>query len=77
MLGAHLGERLVAKFEMEWVVVTDQYGRDLAVRSKRVEVVSYPYSSVSKRIASDQYDFMEGIYYAVQDVIENGNNKAR
>ena len=77
MLGAYLGERLVAELEMEWVVVTDQYGRDLAVRSKRVEVVSYPSSSVSKRIESGQYDFMEGIYYAVQDIIKNGDNKPR
>jgi uncharacterized protein DUF3806 len=75
ILGAHLGERLVAELDMQWVVVEDQYGRDLGVRSNKVEVISYPFSSVAKRIEREQYDFMEGVYYAVQDAIQNGGYK--
>jgi len=77
VLGSYIGERLVSDLDMEWVVVTDQYGRDLAVRSKQVEVVSFPFASVAKRIESGQYGFVEGIYYAVQDAIKNGSYKTR
>jgi len=77
MLGAQLGQRLVSELDMEWVVVTDQYGRDVAVRSKQFEVISFPFASVAKRVESGQYEFMEGIYYAVQEAIKNGNYKAR
>lgn len=76
ILGAHLGERLVSELDMQWVVVEDQYGRDLGVRSNKVEVISYPFSSVAKRIEREQDDFMEGVYYAVQDAIRNGGYKA-
>jgi len=68
-LGAYLGNKLVADFDMEWVVVTDRYGTDLAVRAKRYEVLAFPFSSVAKRIDENKYDFMEGVYYAVQHTI--------
>lgn len=68
-LGAYLGNKLVADFDMEWVEVSDEYGTDLAVRARKYEVISYPFSSVAKRVQNNQYDFMVGVYYAVQDVI--------
>lgn len=77
MLGAYLGSRLTADLDMEWVVVKDQYGTDFAVRSKKVEVLSFPFSSVSKRIELSQYDFMVGVYHAVEHTIKNGDHKAR
>jgi hypothetical protein len=57
---------------MEWVHVTDEYGTDLAVRARKYEVTSFPFSSVAKRIQNKQYDFMVGVYYAVQDAIASG-----
>lgn len=74
-LGAYLGNKLVKDFDMEWVQVTDEYGTDLAVRARKYEVISFPMSSVAKRIRNDQYDFMVGVYYAVQDAIANGPKK--
>jgi hypothetical protein len=71
-LGAYLGNRLVKDFDMEWVQVTDEYGVDLAVRARKWEVISFPFSSVAKRIQNEQYDFMVGVYYAVQDAIASG-----
>jgi hypothetical protein len=71
-LGACLGNRLAADFDMEWVVVSDEYGTDLAVRSRRYDLLSFPFSSVAKRIENRQFDFMEGVYYAVQDTIARG-----
>ena len=77
MLGAYLGNQLVADFQMEWVMVTDQYGTDYAVRSKKYEVMSFPFSSVVKRIENNQYEFMVGVYHTVQDTIASGNYKTR
>ncbi len=71
-LGAYLGNRLANDFDMEWVEVTDEYGTDLAVRSRKFEVISFPLSSVAKRIQNNQYDFMVGVYYAVQDALASG-----
>jgi hypothetical protein len=76
-LGASLGEKLVADLDMEWVVVTDQYGTDYGVRSKRSEVMAFPFSSVLKRIERNQHDFMVGVFHSVRSMIESGEYKSR
>ena len=77
ILGAYLGKKLIADFQMEWVVVKDEYGTDFAVRGKKYEVMSFPFSSVAKRIENKQHDFMSGVYYAVRSSIESGDYKTR
>jgi ABC-type Fe3+-hydroxamate transport system substrate-binding protein len=77
MLGAYLGNQLIAEFQMEWVVVTDQNGTDYAVRAKKYEVMAFPFSSVAKRIERDQYEFMVGIYHVIKHSIASGDYKAR
>lgn len=77
ILGAYLGSQLITDLQMEWVVVTDQYGTDYAVRAKKVEAMSFPFSSVSKRIESKQYDFMVGVYESVKHTIATGDLKSR
>lgn len=71
-LGAYLGSRLATDFDMEWVQVTDEYGTDLAVRTRKYEVIAFPFSSVEKRVQKNEYDFMVGVYYAVQNMIASG-----
>ncbi|MDH5786239.1 MAG: DUF3806 domain-containing protein, partial [Chromatiales bacterium] len=75
ILGACLGNKLITDFQMEWVVVTDEYGTDFAVRGKRFEIISFPFSSVVKRIENNQYDFMVGVYHTVRASIERGDFK--
>jgi hypothetical protein len=77
VLGAHLGNQLIADFQMEWVTVSDQYGTDYAVRAVKYEVMSFPFSSVAKRIESTQYDFMAGIYHTIKHAIASGEYKTR
>ncbi len=77
MLGSYLGNKLITDFQMEWVIVTDQYGTDYAVRAKKYEVLSFPFSSVMKRIDKNQYDFMVGIYHTIKASIVSGDYKAR
>jgi len=75
MLGAWLGNCLAGEFDMEWVFVADEYGTDLAVRSRTDEILSFPFASVAKRIENNQHDFMVGVRYAVQDMISRGAKK--
>ncbi len=77
ILGAYLGNKLIEDFEMEWVLVNDEYGTDYAVRGKRYEVMSFPFSSVLKRIDNNQYDFMFGVYHSVRSTLESGEYKTR
>lgn len=72
ILGAILGNRLVDDFDMEWVVVNDEYGTDYAVRGKVIDVMAFPFSTVLKRITNVEHDFMYGVYYTVKDRIESG-----
>ena len=77
LVGGYLGNKCVADFDMEWVTVTDEFGTDYAVRSTRVEVMSFPLSTVLKRIEDKQYDFVHGVYYAVKEMLTNGEYKVR
>jgi len=77
ILGSYLGNKLINDFQMEWVIVTDQYGTDYAVRSKIAEVMSFPFSSVSKRIENNQHEFMVSVYEAVRHTVASGNYKTR
>jgi Domain of unknown function (DUF3806) len=87
ILGAYLGNKLVADFQMQWVEVTDQYGTDYAVRQKNkaskvpdnavVEVMTFPFSSVTKRIQSNEHDFLVGVYFTVQQAMVKADNDAK
>ena len=77
ILGAYLGSRMAADLNMEWVVVTDEDGTSYAVRSKKYEVISFPFASVTKRIDRGEHDFMSAVYYAVAHSIDSGQYKTR
>jgi len=67
ILGSYLGSKVVEDFGMEWVVVQDEQGTDFAVRSKKVEVMAFPFATVGKRVDKEEYDFMVGVYRAIED----------
>ena len=62
---------------MEWVTVNDEYGTDYAVRSTKVELMTFPFSTVLKRIEDKQHDFVYGVYYTVKEMLTSGNCKVR
>lgn len=72
ILGAILGNKLVDDFDMEWVVVNDEYGTVFAVRGKKIDVMAFPFSTVLKRITNNEHEFMYGVYYTVRNRIESG-----
>lgn len=77
LVGGYLGNKCVDDFDMEWVTVTDEFGTDYAVRSTRVEVMSFPFSTVLKRIEDKKYDFVHGVYYTIKEMLTNGEYKVR
>jgi hypothetical protein len=77
ILGAYLGQRMVKDFDMEWVMVTDQYGKDYAVRHKTSELLTFPFSSVMKRIEDKEHDFIHGVYHVLKHEVEKGELKQR
>ncbi|HEX7644382.1 MAG TPA: DUF3806 domain-containing protein [Burkholderiaceae bacterium] len=77
MLGSYLGNKCAADLNMEWVEVTDKYGTEFAVRSKKVEVMSFPYAVVQKRIDNHQYDFISNVFHTVETMQRDGQYKSR
>lgn len=77
LVGGYLGNKCVADFDMEWVTVTDGYGTDYAVRSAKVEVMSFPFSTVLKRIEDKEFDFVHGVYFAVKELLTKGQARIR
>ena len=77
ILGGYLGNRCIADHDMEWVTVTDEYGTDYAIRSKTVEVMAFPFSTVLKRIEANEHDFLNGVYYAIKHTLASGEYKER
>ena len=72
ILGGVLGNKLIKDFDMEWVSVTDEIGTDYAVRGKSRKMISFPFSSVLKRVDSKKSGFMNAVYYMIQDGIDSG-----
>jgi len=77
IIGGYLGNKCVQDLDMEWSVVTDEYGTDYAVRSNQVEVTTYPFSAVLKRIEDGNSGFIHGLYHTVRHTIETSNVKHR
>ncbi|MEM8953401.1 MAG: DUF3806 domain-containing protein [Verrucomicrobiota bacterium] len=75
ILGAYPGQLMVEDFDMEWVMVADQYGQDYAVRDKTSELMSFPFSSMMERIEDKEHDLIHGVYHVLKHEVENGECK--
>lgn len=74
-LGAFLGQRCVEELDMEWRIVTDQYGWDYSVQAKDSEVRGFPLSSVAKRVKANTHIFMVPVFYSIKQALENEDYK--
>ena len=77
IVGGYLGNKLITDFDMQWVTVTDEYGTDYAVQGKQLEVMCFAFSTVAKRIENNEHDFVYGVYYALKNVMEEGESAYR
>ena len=74
-LGVVLGDAFVQEMGLEWVIVEDQYGRDLAVRMPERSIFLFPITMISKRIEDgeqvDIFDLFNGVASVVEEKIQN------
>jgi len=77
LIGSYLGEMCVKELDMEWVEITDEYGTDRAVRGKRIEITSFPFSVVSERIERNEYEFIYSIFHTIDQMRKEAAFKNR
>jgi len=73
LLGGVLGNKFVTDLDMQWAVVEDEYGTDYAVRHSRVEVLSFPFSTVMKRVKDNENGFLDSVFEITKHKIESGD----
>ena len=76
-LGAYLGQKCVEDLEMEWKIITDEYGSDYAVEYTKGLVHAFPLSSVAKRVEANTHEFMYPVFYAIKQNIKDGDYKRK
>jgi hypothetical protein len=53
-LGITFGDALAQKLGLKWVIVEDEYGRDPALIVEGTSIMTFPLTSLSKRIENDE-----------------------
>lgn len=70
-VGCGMGQCLIDKLGFQWIIYKDQQGSDLALRHPVTGWISYPMSSVFKRLETKERGFVKGIF----DTFKNELNK--
>jgi hypothetical protein len=53
-LGITFGDALAQKLGLKWVAVEDEYGRDPALIAEGTSIITFPLTSISKRIENGE-----------------------
>jgi Domain of unknown function (DUF3806) len=77
LIGAAFGQYCIDTLDMEWVQVKDSFGASFAVVGKTIDVRSYPFDMVAKRIASEEIGFMAGVYMVLKNRCQAGEYAQR
>lgn len=71
-LGIVLGDAFVQELGMEWVMVSDEHGRDPAVRRPGTSILLFPLTMISKRVERgedvDVFDLFNGLAAEVESL---------
>jgi len=71
-LGIVLGDAFVQELGMEWVMVSDEYGRDPAVRLPGTSILLFPLTMISKRVERgedvDVFEIFNGVAAQVAEL---------
>jgi hypothetical protein len=70
-LGAVFGAYLVQKHGFEWVVVTDEYGTEYAVKHLVKDTIAFPRASIEKRIEDEEPEFFQRLLLLILDGLKN------
>ncbi len=66
-LGLAFGNILVDGLGYHWVIVSDEFGRDFAVRFQRTSKLGYPLTVISKRVERGQQVDLAGLYQSYSE----------
>ena len=69
-LGAVLGQVFAATTPLRWVVVEDQYGRDLALQYPNTTVIVFPMTMILKRVKDGRDVDIVPIYRTIAAQVE-------
>lgn len=70
-LGAAFGAFLVQEHGFDWVVVTDEFGTEYAVKHQAADSIAFPRSSVEKRIEDQEPEFFQNVCLLILDNIKH------
>ncbi len=76
-LGAAFGDYLVEQHGFRWVVVTDEYGTEYAVRHTLGSNTAFPRASVQKRIEDKCPEFFQNVYLIVLDQLKRSEQERK
>ena len=75
-MGVVLGDAFAQELKMEWVMVSDSYGRDPALRVPKTSIIIYPLTMISKRVEKneklDVFDLFNGVANQVETLRKKG-----
>jgi hypothetical protein len=75
-LGITFGDALAQKLGLRWVTVEDEYGRDPALKLDDTSILTFPLTSISKRIEQgmsvEVYALFESACTAIQQAARGG-----
>lgn len=64
-IGSGLGEQLVRRAGLRWVVASDAQGTEIAVHGQPGDILLYPTNIVAKRWVANEYGFLPALVTAV------------
>ncbi|MCQ4145335.1 DUF3806 domain-containing protein [Vogesella sp. AC12] len=67
-MGVVLGDVFVQDMGFEWVMVSDEYGRDPALQYRNSSILLFPLTMISKRIESGEAVDVFALYNGIADI---------
>ncbi len=68
-LGLAFGQHLVNAADLEWVVVSDAQGTEIAVHGQPADILIFPTNATAKRFESKEFDFFARLFSQMVDDI--------
>lgn len=76
-MGVVLGDAFVQELRMEWVVVEDAQGRDLALRLPNTSILIFPTGMILKRVLRGETVDVFDLFNGVADEVDKRRKKGR
>ena len=64
--GVAFGQYVVENLDLQWAVVSDEHGTEIAVHGQPGDILMYPPNLVAKRFEKKETDFFEPIYHDLE-----------